>query len=149
MYYIWLFKALVHIDNVRLTKIKVSNFPNIFVPHNKVIQNNRRGMLSSGIVLIHDNTQPHTAVVPQKLLRQFRWEVFNYPAYSPNLAPNDFHLFWEWRQIWEDSTFVPTKIFKTSWRPVSTRWQQSSMNYFYEQSSTVRVNSLSAITILK
>lgn len=26
-----------------------------------VIQNKRRGMLSTGIVLLHDNEQPHTA----------------------------------------------------------------------------------------
>jgi histone-lysine N-methyltransferase SETMAR len=26
-------------------------------------------------------------------LRGFGWEVFNYPPYSPDLAPSDYHLF--------------------------------------------------------
>lgn len=59
----------------------------------RAIQNKRRGMLSSGIVLLHDNARPHTAAVTKKLLQRFRWEVFDHPPYSPDLAPSDFHLF--------------------------------------------------------
>jgi histone-lysine N-methyltransferase SETMAR len=29
----------------------------------------------------------------QAVLREFGWEVFEHPAYSPELAPSDFHLF--------------------------------------------------------
>jgi histone-lysine N-methyltransferase SETMAR len=27
------------------------------------------------------------------MLQEFGWEVFEHPAYSPDLAPNDFHLY--------------------------------------------------------
>jgi hypothetical protein len=27
------------------------------------------------------------------LLEHFNWELFDYPPYSPDLAPNDYHLF--------------------------------------------------------
>jgi histone-lysine N-methyltransferase SETMAR len=27
------------------------------------------------------------------MLQEFGWEVFEHPAYSPDLAPSDFHLF--------------------------------------------------------
>jgi histone-lysine N-methyltransferase SETMAR len=27
------------------------------------------------------------------MLKEFGWEVFEHPAYSPDLAPSDFHLF--------------------------------------------------------
>ncbi|GBM97303.1 hypothetical protein AVEN_181155-1 [Araneus ventricosus] len=50
-------------------------------------------MLSGGIVLLHDNARPHTAAATQELLDQFGWEIFDYPPYSPDLAPSDFHLF--------------------------------------------------------
>ena len=43
-------------------------------------------MLTSGIVVLHDNTRP------QALLHKLRWEFEN-PPYSPDLAPSDFHLF--------------------------------------------------------
>ena len=60
----------------------------------KAIQNRRRGKLSHGIVLIHDNARPHTARLTQTLLRdEFHWDTFDHPPYSPDLAPSDFHLF--------------------------------------------------------
>jgi len=60
----------------------------------KAIQNRRRGKLSRGIVLIHDNARPHTARLTQTLLRdEFHWDTFDHPPYSPDLAPSDFYLF--------------------------------------------------------
>ena len=56
----------------------------------KAIQNRRRGKLSRGIVLIHDNACPHTARLTQTLLRdEFHWDTFDHPPYSPDLAPSD------------------------------------------------------------
>ncbi|GBM78952.1 hypothetical protein AVEN_167657-1 [Araneus ventricosus] len=49
----------------------------------------RRAILTSGVVLIHDNARPHNAFVTQKLLEQFKWDAL----YSPDLARSDFHLF--------------------------------------------------------
>jgi glycine cleavage system protein P-like pyridoxal-binding family len=59
----------------------------------RAIQNKRRGMLTSGVVLLHDNTHPHTAACTHALLQQFRWDLFDHPPYSPDLAPSDFHVF--------------------------------------------------------
>ena len=50
------------------------------------------GMLSQGVVMIHDNTCPHTAAAMQNLITTFGWEQFNHSPYSPDLAPSDFHL---------------------------------------------------------
>jgi histone-lysine N-methyltransferase SETMAR len=57
------------------------------------IQNRRRGILLSGVMLLHDNARPHAAARMQAMLQEFGWEVFEHPAYSPDLAPSDFHLF--------------------------------------------------------
>ena len=35
---------------------------------------------------------PHTARRSTHHLLDFRWEVFNHPPYSPDLAPSDFHV---------------------------------------------------------
>lgn len=56
-------------------------------------QGKQRGMLSSVIVLIHDNARPHTAGVTQRNLKYFQWYIFNHPPYSPVFVPNDIHLF--------------------------------------------------------
>ena len=54
----------------------------------------RRGKLSHGTVLFHDNAYMHTARQTQALMcEQFHWDIFEHPPYSPDLAPSDFFLF--------------------------------------------------------
>jgi hypothetical protein len=50
-------------------------------------------MLTSCVVLLHDSARPHTAARTRVLLEHFNWELFEHPPYSPDLAPNDCHLF--------------------------------------------------------
>jgi len=57
----------------------------------RAIKNKIRVMLSWGVVMIHDNARPHTAM--QNLITTFGWEQFNHLPYIPDLAPSDFHLF--------------------------------------------------------
>ncbi|GBO15289.1 hypothetical protein AVEN_93640-1 [Araneus ventricosus] len=56
-----------------------------------------QGKSTSGDVLIHDNARPHGAVVTQQLLEQFKCDISDHPAHSPDLATSDFHLFPEFR----------------------------------------------------
>jgi histone-lysine N-methyltransferase SETMAR len=50
-------------------------------------------MLTSGVVLLHDNAWPHTAARTRALLEHFNWELFDHPRYSPDLAPSDYYQF--------------------------------------------------------
>ena len=59
----------------------------------RAIENKRRGKLSRGVLLIHDNARPHVAAETKACLDSFAWEIFSHPPYSPDLAPSDFHLF--------------------------------------------------------
>ncbi|GFV93809.1 mariner Mos1 transposase [Trichonephila clavipes] len=59
----------------------------------RAIQNKRRGMLSAGVVLLHDNARPHTENRTQDLITSFGWEQLDHPPYNPDLASNDYHLF--------------------------------------------------------
>ncbi|GFV89672.1 histone-lysine N-methyltransferase SETMAR [Trichonephila clavipes] len=59
----------------------------------RAIQNKRRGLLTSGVLLLHDNARPHSAINTQNLIISFGWEQIYHPPYSPVLAPSDFHLF--------------------------------------------------------
>ena len=57
----------------------------------------RRGKLSSGIVLLHDNTRPHTAAATKRLLKRFRWEVFDHsPSSARTWLPVIFISFFVW-----------------------------------------------------
>jgi transposase len=57
------------------------------------IRRKQPGLLTKGILLLHDNACPHSANQTTATLRSLKWEVLQHPPYSPNLAPSDFHLF--------------------------------------------------------
>ena len=57
------------------------------------IVSKRRGLLSKGVVWLHDNARPHLAGHTAETLRKLKFEVMAHPPYSPDLAPSDYHLF--------------------------------------------------------
>jgi len=57
------------------------------------IRTKRQGLLSSGVLLLHDNTHPHTAIYTLQTLVKLGFTVLEHPAYSPDLTPSDYHLF--------------------------------------------------------
>jgi histone-lysine N-methyltransferase SETMAR len=44
-------------------------------------------------LLLHDNARPHTARATIEALETLKFEVLSHLAYSPDLAPSDFHFF--------------------------------------------------------
>jgi histone-lysine N-methyltransferase SETMAR len=59
----------------------------------RAIQNKWRGMLTFGVMLLHDNVCLHTSACTQALPDHFNWELFDHPPYSPDLTLSDYHLF--------------------------------------------------------
>lgn len=59
------------------------------------------------VILHHDNARPHVARMTRSKLKELGWETFTHPAYSPDLAPSDFHLFRSLQQ------FLNGKILKS------------------------------------
>ena len=60
-------------------------------------------MLSDGVILLHDNTRPHTANLVRDKLQRFDWETLQHPPYSPDLFPCDFNIFGDLKK---DTVFV-------------------------------------------
>ena len=57
------------------------------------IRSKHCGLLSKGVVLLHDSARPHTAAHTAETLRKLKFEVMAHPPYSPDLSPSDYHLF--------------------------------------------------------
>jgi histone-lysine N-methyltransferase SETMAR len=57
------------------------------------IKSKRRGLLSTGVLLQHDNARPHTARSTVVTIQDLSFECLPHPPYSPNFVPSDFHIF--------------------------------------------------------
>ena len=57
------------------------------------IKEKRRGKLSQGVLLLHDNAPVHKSRIAQAAIRECKFEQLNHPPYSPDLAPSDYYLF--------------------------------------------------------
>jgi histone-lysine N-methyltransferase SETMAR len=56
-------------------------------------KNKRHGQPIRNVILLHNNARPHTAILTRNKLKEFHWETLEYPPYSPDLSPSDYHLF--------------------------------------------------------
>jgi hypothetical protein len=82
------------------------------------IQNKRRGMLTPGVVHLHDNTRPRTAVRNRELLEHFNRELFDHSPYRPDLSPSYYYLItylknWLGSQCFNINEFM--ECVKTCW----------------------------------
>jgi len=57
------------------------------------VRTKRRGLLSKKVLLLPDNARPQTASHTVETINHLGFEVLEHPAYSPDLAPSDYHLF--------------------------------------------------------
>jgi hypothetical protein len=89
--------------------------------------NKRRGMLSRGVVMLHDNAHPHTATITQDLIATFGWEQFDHPPYSPDLAPSDFNVFLYLRTFLGDRLFHDDEV-----KEAVNTWFASQVASFYD-----------------
>jgi histone-lysine N-methyltransferase SETMAR len=79
-----------------------------------VILEKRRGKVSGGVLLLHDNAPVHKSNVVQAAIRKAGFAELNHPAYSPDIAPTDYHMFSHLKK------FLRGKSFGTDDEVIST-----------------------------
>jgi len=73
------------------------------------IKSKRRGLMSTGVLLQHDNARPHTAHSTVATIQDLSSECLSQPPYSPDLAPSDFHVFGPLKQAMGGKSFRSDK----------------------------------------
>jgi len=63
------------------------------------------------VILLHDNAPSHTAKLVKEMFEAFGWEIFSHAAYSPDLAPSDYHLY-RWDTHLLSSASLLMKMFE-------------------------------------
>ena len=56
------------------------------------IKSKRRGLLSTGVLLQHDNARSHTARSTVTTIQDLSFECLPHPPYLADLTPSDFHI---------------------------------------------------------
>ena len=86
------------------------------------IKRKRRGKLSTGVLLLHDNVPAHKSRTSRTAIRKWGFVEINHPPYSPDLAPSDYIL------IKNLKTFVRGRPF-----PVDNSVKEAVTGYSYTQ----------------
>jgi hypothetical protein len=119
----------------------------------RAIQNKRHGILTSSslVVLLHDNVLLHTSTADrtQALLEHFNWELFDHSPYSPDLTPNDYHLFTYLKHWLDHSTSKIKNCWNMSKRGWAHRWHTSLTQGYRNLFPDKTCASIPAVTTLR
>ena len=115
----------------------------------RAINSKRPRMLSDGIILMHDNSRPHTANLVRDKLQIFGWETLQHPPYILDFSSCHFHIFIDlkkdirgrwfhsdeavqgWVRLWIHRR--PNSFYKTGIDRLVSQWDKcinTSGNYF-------------------
>jgi hypothetical protein len=72
------------------------------------------GLLRTGVLLLHNNAQPHVMTATQQFLQHFKWTISEHLPHSPDLAPSDFHLCPALKDHLSDHKFASDDDVKTA-----------------------------------
>ena len=91
----WNFSGIIHFElvpdgrtiNAELYSTQLERVHTVLCERFPELVNRKR------VLFQQDNAKPHTAARTQQKIEELEWELLPHPAYSPDVAPSDYHLF--------------------------------------------------------
>ncbi|KAI6653929.1 Histone-lysine N-methyltransferase SETMAR [Oopsacas minuta] len=93
----------------------------------QAIKRERRGKLTLGVLLQHDNARPHVSSKTMIAIDDLGFECLPHPPYSPDLAPSDYWLFGEMKRPLRGKRFEDFKRLEYEIK----QWEKGSPKGFY------------------
>ena len=73
--------------------INAEYYSSLLVQLKGILKEKRRGKFTKGVLFLHDNAPAHRALSAQKKLAYPGFQRLDYPPYSADVAPSEYHLF--------------------------------------------------------
>jgi len=90
---------------------------------------NDADFVSTGVLLQHDSTRPHTARTAVATIQDLSFEHLPHPPYLPDLAPSDFHIFGLLKEAMGGKSFRSNEEVQQ----VVHEWLHSQPKYFFSR----------------
>ena len=102
----WDAKGVLLIDYLEKGKtINSEYYCNLLDQLDKNIREKRSGLQKKTIIFHQDNARVHTSFLTMVKLNELKYELFEHPPYSPDLAPSDYYLFRNLKQFLRGKRF--------------------------------------------
>ena len=119
----WDAKGVIMLDFLpKRSTITGVYYPNLLDQLRTAIREKRRGKLSKGVLLQHDNAGVHTCKVAMDAVERNGYELVPHPAYSPDLASYSQ----TWKRISVD--FI-SGLMKKSWRQLRSGSMERTLTF--------------------
>ena len=109
-------------------------YANTITALREAIKEKRRGKLSAGVLLLHDNVPVHMSAKSQAAIQQCGFQQLNLPPYSPDLAPSDYFLFRVMKKFLRGKRFSSDEEVKEA---VTTCFEEQSKDFFFQGDKVV------------
>ena len=102
-------------------------YANTITTLREAIKEERRGKLSAGVLLLHNNAPVHMSAKSQAAIRQCGFQQLNHP---PHLAPSDYFLFRVMKKFLRGKRFSSDEEVKET---VTTWFEEQSEDFFFSR----------------
>jgi hypothetical protein len=110
------------------TTITGQTYANTITALREAIKEKRRGKLSAGVLLLHDNAPVRMSAKSQAAIRQCGFQQLNHPPYSPDQAPSDYFLFRIMKKFLRGKRLSSDEEVKEA---VTTWFEEQSKDFFF------------------
>ena len=115
-----------------VTTVNADRYCETLTKLRRAIQNRRRGMLSKGVSILHDNARPNAALQTVTLLQRFGWNIITHPPYMRTWPPVTSTSFRSWKNICPECASTTTTRWKMQFNASSTAWRWTGMTWAYQ-----------------